>query len=373
MNDPVVLFETLQTASGHVFGRATLNDPDSLNAVSVAMISLLEPQLAKWAADPRVAGVFLDARGERAFSAGGDVVGLYNAMKDADPGNVPAYAADFFEREYRLDHQIHRYPKPVLAWAHGIVMGGGLGLMIGASHRVGTERTRMAMPEISIGLFPDVGGSWLLPRLPGRSGLFLALTGSALGAADARFAGMLDFVLPHASQSAVLQAIAATSWQGNHDDDAAALTHLLQRLHQDMELPPSMLRMHWDRIDAAIGHDRLQDVAPRLSTLAEDPDPWLARAGATFKRGSPTSIALAWEMQRRARHLSLADAFRLEWQAAVGCCMHHDFPEGARALLIDKDKNPRWRPATLDAVTPELVAAHLRPRFDGAHPLADLA
>lgn len=372
MPEPAVLFDTLNTASGHLFGRATLNEPASLNAVSLAMIALLEPQLAKWAADPRIAGVILDAAGDRAFSAGGDVIGLYRSIKAAEPGDVPAYAADFFEREYRLDYQIHRYPKPVLAWAHGIVMGGGMGLMTGASHRVGTPETRMAMPEISIGLFPDVGGSWLLPRLPGRTGIFLALTGHLLNVTDARFTDLVNFVLPHTQHGAMLDAIAATRWEGERSADAATLTHLLERLDQASELPQSMLRLHWDLIQSTIGHDRLQDLAPRLTALADSSDPWLARAGANFKGGSPTSIALAWELQQRARFMSLADVFRLEWQAAVGCCVHHDFAEGARAILVDKDRNPRWQPAALDAVTPELMAAHLRPRFEGTHPLADL-
>ena len=373
MSEPAVLFDTIPTASGHLFGRATLNAPGSLNSVSMAMIALLEPQLAKWATDPRVAGVVLDAVGDKAFSAGGDVVGLYRALQQAAPGEVPAYAAQFFEREYRLDYQIHRYPKPVLAWAHGIVMGGGMGLVTGASHRVGTSKTRMAMPEISIGLFPDVGGSWVLPRLPGRTGLFLALTGQLVNAADAYFTGLVNFVLPHTQHDAVLDALAGSVWQGERDADAAALTHLLERLGQQVELPQSMLRTHWDRIHSAIGYDRLQDMAPRLAALADDPDPWLARAGANFRGGSPTAIALAWELQRRTRFISLADVFRLEWQAAVGCCAHHDFAEGARAILIDKDRNPRWQPATLAEVTPELLAAHLRPRFTGSHPLADLA
>ena len=372
MSEPPVLFETLRTASGHAFGRATLNAPTSLNSVSMAMIELLEPQLAKWAADPGVAGVILDAVGDKAFSAGGDVVGLYHAIKAAEPGAVPPYAARFFEREYRLDYQIHRYPKPILAWAHGIVMGGGMGLVTGASHRVGTSKTRMAMPEISIGLFPDVGGSWVLPRLPGRTGVFLALTGQLMNAADAYFTGLVNFVLPHTQHDAVLNAVASSHWQGERDADAATLTHLLERLGQDLELPRSMLRTHWDRIHSAIGYDRLQDMAPRLAALADDPDPWLARAGANFRGGSPMSIALAWELQRRTHFMSLADVFRLEWQAAVGCCVHHDFAEGARAILIDKDRAPHWRPATLAEVTPALVEAHLRPRFNGSHPLADL-
>ena len=366
-----VLFDTVPTASGHRFGRATLNAPDSLNALSRAMIDALYPQLASWAVDPRIAGVVLDAVGGKAFCAGGDVQALYAAMRAAAPGDVPADAAAFFEREYRLDHRIHAYPKPVLCWGHGIVMGGGLGLLAGASHRVATPRTRLAMPEIGIGLYPDVGGSWFLPRMPGRIGLFLALTGAPLNAADARFAGLADFALPEDALPRVLDGIGRERWQGEQAADAARLSHLLQR-HAATDLAPSPLRAHLDRIDAAIGHDRLDDIAARLQALTTDADAWLAAAGTAFTKGSPTSIALAFEMQRRARRASLADVFRLEYQAAVGCCVHHDFAEGVRALLIDKDKRPRWQPATLAQVEPGLIEAHLAPRFDGPHPLADL-
>lgn len=375
MSDQPVRFETLTTASGHLFGRATLNMPASLNALSLAMVDLLDPQLAAWADDPKIVGVLLDAVGDKAFCAGGDVVGLARAIRDlhaTQPGAVPPEAAAFFEREYRLDHRIHTYPKPIVCWGHGIVMGGGIGLMAGASHRVATPKTRLAMPEIGIGLYPDVGGSWLLPRLPGKSGAFLALTGASLNAADALFAGLADFALPHEQHGALMQAIGSAAWQGERDADGAQISHLLERLGRGVALPDSPLRTHLDRINAVIGHDRLEDVAPRLAALAQDADPWLAQAGATFSKGSPTSAALGLEMQRRCKHLSLADAFRLELQASMGCCASTDFAEGVRALLIDKDKTPRWQPATLAEVTPAWIADHLRPRFDGAHPLSDL-
>ena len=371
MNDPV-LFSTITTASGHVFGRATLNAPASLNALSLATIDALAQRLDAWAADPQVAGIVLDAAGDKAFCAGGDVVALQRSIRETPPGVVPRHAAAFFEREYRLDHRIHTYPKPFLCWGHGIVMGGGIGLMAGASHRVATARTRLAMPEITIGLYPDVGGSWFLARVPGRGGLFLALTGAPLGASDARFAGLADFELRHENHDAVLEAIAAERWRGRRADDDARLSHVLQARTHHAETAPSPLRAQLARIDAAIGHDGLDDVGVRLRALAHDADPWLAAAAHAFAKGAPSSARLAFEMQRRARHLSLADVFRLEWQASVGCCLHGDFAEGVRALLIDKDKSPRWQPATLAEADDALVETLLAPRFDGAHPLADL-
>lgn len=202
--------------------------------------------------------------------------------------------------------------------------------------------------------------------------LFLALTGAHLNAADALFAGLADFLCPHEAHADLLSGIAAAFWRGEQAGDAAQLSHLLERLGTASEPPTSVLRTHFDRINATIGHDGLDGLAPRLAALAQDADPWLAQAGVTFAKGSPTSAVLGLEMQRRARHLSLADAFRLELQASVGCCAHSDFAEGVRALLVDKDKAPRWTPATLAEVTPAWIEDHLRPRFEGPHPLADL-
>lgn len=376
MTNAAVLFRTLVTASGHRFGRATLDAPASLNALTLAMVDALDAQLRAWSRDPQVAGVVLDGAGNpdaRAFCAGGDVVGLYEAMRSAGAGKVPPAAAAFFEREYRLDHLIHRYPKPLLCWGHGIAMGGGIGLLAGASHRVVTERSRLAMPEITLGLYPDVGGSWLLPRLPGRTGLFLALTGAPLNAADALWAGLADHAARAEDHGALLEAIAAARWSGERDVDAERLDDVLRALPAPA-LPASPLAAHRARIDALIGaHDGLATLAPKLRALAGDADPWLAQAGAAFQRGSPSSAALAIALQRRLRHASLAEAFRLEYQASIGCCVHPDFAEGVRALLVDKDRSPRWQPAAIEDDGQAIVAAHLRPRFDGAHPLADLS
>ena len=371
-SDPV-RFDTIATASGHRFGRATLDAPASLNALSLAMVDLLAPRLDAWAADPAIVGVVLDAAGDKAFCAGGDVIALHRSIRATEPGQVPVGAARFFEREYRLDHRIHTYPKPLLCWGHGIVMGGGIGLLAGASHRVVTPRTRLAMPEIAIGLYPDVGASGFLGRAPGRTGLFLALTGAPLNASDACFAGLGDAVLDHGDHDGVLAAIAAARWTGSADADSASLGQLLDAFAGGVDRPASPLAAHRDRIDALIGHDGLDDTARRLRALETDADPWLAAAGAAFAKGSPTSARLALEMQRRARHLSLADVFRLEYRASVGCCLHPDFAEGVRALLVDKDRRPRWSPATLAEASDAWIAGHLDSPSHGPQALADLA
>lgn len=365
-----VLLREIATASGHRFGHATLSSPSSLNALSLAMIDTLAPQLDAWLADPGVAGIVLDGEGDRAFCAGGDVLALYRSMRETEPGDTPRDAAAFFEREYRLDHRIHTAAKPIICWGHGIVMGGGLGLMAGASHRVATPATRIAMPEITIGLYPDVGGSWFLPRMPGRAGLFLALTGAPLNAADAGFAGLADAIVPHEAKAAFLQSVSEATWQGERDADDAQVARLLNS--HATGLLDSPLRRHADRIESLMAGDDLHAVATRLRALAGHEDAWLSTAGKTFSKGSPTSAALSWALWHRARDRSLADVFRLEYQVSLGCCAHADFAEGMRALLIDKDKNPRWQPASLDDVTAAHIDAHFLPRHAGPHPLADL-
>ncbi len=365
-----VLLREISTASGHRFGHATLAAPASLNALTLVMIDTLAPRLDAWLGDPGVAGIVLDGDGGKAFCAGGDVLALYRSLRETEPGETPREAAAFFEREYRLDHRIHSANKPIVCWGHGIVMGGGLGLMAGASHRVATPATRIAMPEITIGLYPDVGGSWFLPRMPGRSGLFLALTGAPLNAADAGFAGLADAIVPNEAKLAFLHDIASAAWRGDRDADDAQVTRLLNA--HATGLLDSPLRRHADRIDAVMAGDDLGSIADRLRALAGDDDPWLATAGKTFSSGSPTSAALSWSLWQRAQDLPLADVFRLEYQVSLGCCVHNDFAEGVRALLIDKDKKPRWKPATLGDVSAAHLDAHFTHRHAGPHPLADL-
>ena len=365
---PSVRFEEIPTACGRRCGRATLDAPTSLNALSLDMIDRLAPELTQWAQDPAIALVVLDASGDRAFCAGGDLQRLYASMRSTPPGEVPRDAASFFEREYRLDYQIHTYPKPVLCWGHGIVMGGGIGLLAGASHRVATRSTRLAMPEISIGLYPDVGGSWFLRRAPGKVGLFLALTGASFNGFDARFVGLADFVLPHEQHGAVLAAIAAGRWSDDTEVNSARLSHVLGQHALRDGGAESKMRQHYDLIDETIGNDSLADIASRLQRLADHEDPWLAKAADTFMRGSPTSAALSFALWRRVLHLSMADVLRLEYHVSVACARFGDFAEGIRALMIDKDKQPRWQPATLAEITP----AHIQSFIQPPHPLADL-
>lgn len=350
-----VLFSVESAANGRQIAVATLNAEKSLNALSLPMIRALAPRLREWRDDPAIACVLLQGAGDRAFCAGGDVVDIHDSIRTGDL----AHCDDFFTEEYALDYLIHSYPKPLVVWGHGIVMGGGVGLMAGASHRIVTEKSRIAMPEVTIGLYPDVGGSWFLNRLPGRLGIYLGLTGASFNAADALYVGLADFALPSAFRAGFLDALKQVEWQAHGETDRQLLSHHLRDASRQaaLELPPSPIRGHYDTIVALTDHDRVEDIVRAITDYAGD-DEWLRGGAKKLAAGSPTSMHLIVEAQRRARHLSLKEVFEMELALSRQCCRHHDFPEGVRALLVDKDNNPRWVPATLAEVDPERIAAH---------------
>lgn len=375
MSDAPVLFEERNAANGKRIGVATLNAPKTLNGLSLDMARLLDERLRAWAGDDGIAMVVLQGAGEKAFCAGGDLHSLYRSMRDyeaAHGSNVRdnTYASDFFSVEYRLDYLIHTFPKPILCWGHGIVMGGGIGLMAGASHRVVTERSRLAFPEITIGLYPDVGGSFLLHRVPDHAGVFLALTGAPLNSGDAIRAGLADVQLFSESREALDAALLQAAWTDDARGNAAMLNALLQQFAVEPASGP--LQQHAIAIAAACAHDDLDTVVAAIQAMPGD-DPWLVTARQTLAAGSPGSARLSFALQQRAARLSLADTFRLEYVVSLHCAAHGDFAEGIRALLIDKDRAPRWRPATLaEATQAWAVPFFIEPWNAGEHPLRDL-
>lgn len=372
--DPV-LFHEIPARGGRRIGVATLNSPQTLNGLSLPMCRLLDARLQAWAADDGLVAVVLNGAGGKAFCAGGDLHALYRAMLEspADDAWANVTARAFFETEYRLDHRIHRYSKPVLCWASGIVMGGGVGLMLGASHRIVTGATRFAMPEVAIGLYPDVAGTWMLSRLPRGIGTFLAFTGAQLGAGDCLHYGLADRVCDAGGLDALLAALAATDWSADPAGHAAQVDAVLDAC-QTPEPEPGPLQRHADGIRRACDRADFLEIAAAVAAWKDDSDPWLARAAATFLAGSPGSARLSHTLLARARHQSLAETFRMEFTASLHCCAEPDFREGIRALLIDKDKTPRWNPATREQATAQWVQRYLAPLgpVGRPHPLADL-
>ena len=369
----IVLFEQVDCANGKQIAVATLNRPETLNGLSLEMARLLEEKLQRWVIDPQVALVVLRGAGEKAFCAGGDLHGLYREMKahEGQPARNNEYACQFFAEEYALDYLIHTYPKPILVWGDGIVMGGGMGLMAGASHRVVTERSRLAMPEISVGLFPDVGGSWLLAKAPGRTGVFLGLTGAQLGASDAILAGMADHALPSEGFDQLMANLRDGQWQSRYED-FQQLSDVLTAMAIE-SLPTGPMRTHFDLIQRVCGGYELESIAQAIRTLEAHEDPWLAKAAKTFIAGCPATARLSWILWRCARQLSLADIFRMEWGVAIQCAASGTFQEGIRALLIDKDRNPQWQPATIEQTAGDWCNPYFSVSIDDPdHPLRHL-
>lgn len=369
--DSPVLFEERATQDGGLIGIATLNVPRALNSLGSDMVDLLLRRLQQWQKSDDVRCVWLQAAGEKAFCAGGDVRKLHDSVRELGRDVRNPVAENFFSAEYRLDYLIHTFGKPLIVWGHGIVMGGGMGLLVGASHRVVTEASRLAMPEISIGLFPDVGGSWMLSRAPGRTGLFLGLTGAAMNAADALFAGYADRFILHVHRDAVLCALEQVDWQ------LAPAQTLVNDVLRDfdevsrLQRPLSKLREHLDLINDACDADDVAQAVEQICCIESD-DPWVQKSVATLAAGCPVTAHLVWEQLHRGRHLSLAEVFRMELVVAVQCCRHPDFIEGVRAVLVDKDGKPSWQHGDVASVPAAWVEAHFRAPWPGAGPLADL-
>ncbi|WP_417701428.1 enoyl-CoA hydratase/isomerase family protein [Pseudomonas sp.] len=363
-------FEERPSLHGYRIGIASLDAEKSLNALSLPMIEALDERLKAWAEDSTIACVMLRGNGPKAFCAGGDVVQLVNQCRE-QPGEIPALARRFFADEYRLDHRIHTYPKPLICWAHGHVLGGGMGLMQGAGIRIVTPSSRLGMPEINIGLYPDVGGSWFLARLPGRLGLFLGLTAASINARDALDLNLADRCLRDDQQEALLEGLVQLNWREQADLQLHSLLRALENEARG-ELPAAQWLPRRERIDELLDVADLPAAVHALSALQADDDAQLARAARTLTHGCPLTAHLVWQQIRRARHLSLAEVFRMEYAMSLNCCRHPEFPEGVRARLIDKDQTPHWHWPDVAAIPAAVVEAHFAPAWEGEHPLADL-
>lgn len=343
MSDQPIVFEEWKTGDDALIAVARLNTPKALNSLSLEMIRLLTPQLKRWAEDPRICAVWLEAEGDKAFCAGGDIVALYRSMTEP---NGTGEGEAFFTEEYELDYLIHTFAKPIVCWGHGIVMGGGMGIMEGASHRVVTEKSKLAMPEITIGLYPDVAAGWFLNRTPGRTGLFLGLTGARMNGADAVFTGLADRFIKHDLKAEVVSELKRQRWQG--ENPHAVVGGVLRQFEQQSAdaQPESPIRTHFDEINRVTDADTLEAVVSQLSELSGG-DSWVAKATKSLASASPTSLALVWRHLHGCKHKSLKEVLDTELVMSQKCLDKGEFAEGIRALLIDKDQQPRWRYASL--------------------------
>ncbi len=376
MSSAEVLFETQSNNQGLQTGIATLNSESTLNSLTKGMIHLLSPKLDEWARDPNVACVILRGAGEKAFCAGGDIVALYQAMNAVETGKAVEDANEFFRLEYDLDYKIHTFPKPIVSLGHGIVMGGGLGIHSGASHRVVSERSMIAMPEITIGLYPDVGASWFLNRMPGRVGKFLGLTGTRLKTADALYVGLADSYIKRDLHQDFLQELANLSWSQENKINKSlvsktARSYQIKSLELDGQsyydlLNTSELRNHFDFIQEITDVDNISEFHERIENLQVE-DKWIQFAKKTFLAGSPTSAGVIFEQLAHTKHFSLKECFDFEYKLSCKFASHPDFREGIRALLIDKDMSPKWTPAKVQDLQKKDIQKFLTGPLSNGH------
>lgn len=355
-------------------GVITLQRPKALNALSLDMVRDLMHTLLAWECDEAVQAVMLrgSARtmpdgtlGASHFCAGGDIRFMHEAAMSGDLA-----VDDFFTEEYALDHFIHVYPKPVIAWLEGIVMGGGMGLAQGADLRMATPHIKMAMPETRIGLFPDVAGGYFLSRLPGAAGEYLGIVGQTFNATDARHWGLVDAVVEPGWDLALMASVRQQPLTGWGDAIERA-----RSLQPEVSGPAATLSAHQADIDRHFGQDTLDAI---VSTLAADSSDWAQSALKHLSGNSPLMMKVTLRQIRESRALSLADVFRLERNLVRQCFAWRkgaasETVEGVRALAVDKDHQPRWQPAHWSDVTDEMVQAFFEPPWPAhAHPLRDL-
>lgn len=349
-------------------GIITLDRPKALNSLSLEMVRTLTQALLDWRDDAGIRAVLIRSSSEKAFCAGGDIR-FFHEVGHATPQGGSALLEDFFSEEYALNHLIHCYPKPYIALMDGVVMGGGMGVAQGGAAcrmRIVTERTRMAMPEVNIGLFPDVGGGYFLSRTAGQLGTYLGVTGEVIKAADALYCDLADVFIPAAQLPALTDLLAAT----DATDIRAAIRNFAAAFRADIDPDHSLLARQRALIDRHFAHDK---VAAISASLAEDSHPFAQKTLAVMHQRSPLMMCVTLEQIRRSATMDVAACLRQERTMVRHCFEHGEVLEGVRAVVVDKDHAPRWQPATLDAVTPAMIAQFFVPAWPAhAHPLRDL-
>ncbi len=347
-----IIFEEISGNGGSV-GLITLNRPKSLNALTHAMCLALDSKLAYWQDSKHIKAVIIRGAGEKAFCAGGDIRHIYQKGKE----HGIEEARQFFHDEYRMNHRIHNFTKPYIALLDGITMGGGVGVSIHGSHRVATERFLFAMPETAIGFFPDVGGSYFLSRLAGELGIYLGLTGTRLNASDAMFAGLINEFTSSVHVHEIIDAIAGTNFS---EEAKERVTHILHEFSVKTEL--SELATHSHQIDEFFSADTVEAIITRLE---QDNKPWSQKALSQLKTKSPTSMKITLRQIREGVALNFDSCMQMEYRLCQRILAAHDFYEGVRAVLLDKDNTPIWQPATLAEVDEATIDSYFQPLEEG--------
>lgn len=350
-------------------GQITLNSERTLNALSQGMADELLALLTSWESDPNISCIFLDGAGSKAFCAGGDIKNLYHSLKEEHSSEVNSTCLKFFITEYTLDYKIHTYRKPIVTWNSGITMGGGMGLMNGASHRIVTETSLLSMPEVSIGLYPDVGATYFFNQLPAGVGKFLGVTGARFNAGDAITLGLADYFLESNLKEELLSKLKKISWAEESSENKNIISQCLQGLSSP-NLPTPLtkdLLSYFEKLSS------LTDLKDFEAIMDEFPqNEWITQSLNTYKKGSPSSAAIILRQLDQGKNLSLKEVFISELNLSAQCSRKPDFTEGVRALLIDKDQSPQWTPTTKNELTPEWLDSFFKPLWtETTHPFKD--
>jgi len=344
-------------------GWITLTRTQKLNALSHEMIQLLYDQLKEWKHEDDIFLLVMTGAGEKAFSAGGDVNHLYQRQYD----NIEKHAYEFFYTEYCMNMLMHMYPKPIVTYMNGIVMGGGVGVAVAGSHRIVNEKVKWAMPEMNIGLYPDVGGSYFLNQAPGYLGRYLALTSKAIKPLDVLYIDAADYYIKSDKWHSLSQRFETFNW------DAERVEIQLESLileHESIVDAKSELELIHEDIDHHFKHDTVEEI---INSLTEEPSlEWSQKIKETLLEKSPTSLKVTLEQLKRGENLSIKECLVMELDMSMTFMRNHDFFEGVRSVLVDKDRNPKWSPNTLDSVTMEDVDNYFTyPWTESKNPLMD--
>lgn len=346
-NIPEIKFEEISGRQGNL-GVITLNRPQVLNALNHAMFIAINNQLTEWENADHIKAVVVRAAEGRAFCAGGDIRYAYERKLAKDPNLV-----DFFRDEYLMNKHIHHYTKPYIALLDGITMGGGAGISIHGSHRVATERLVFAMPETGIGFFPDVGMTWYLSRMPYKIGFYLGLTGVRISSHDCLMLNLVDEIVDKDCFPELIYAIADLAAENDLRDKITAVIRQFS-----MPVGESALFLHRDEIANCFSRDNVEDILDALTTY---PTQWCSDTAALLKTKSPSSLKVTFRALEEAAKMEFDDCIEMEYRLTTRFMQGHDFFEGVRAVLIDKDQSPHWRPAALKDVTVQDVTSYFMP------------
>ncbi|MFE0505243.1 enoyl-CoA hydratase/isomerase family protein [Peribacillus butanolivorans] len=338
-------------------GWLKLNRPQALNALTAEMVESLKTTLDTWRADPKVSLICISGEGTKGLCAGGDMRFFYNQRN----ANVEEHARRFFTTEYRMDLMIHQYPKPILVYMNGIVMGGGVGLSVGASERIVTEKTKWAMPEMNIGFFPDVGASYFLNKMPGHVGRYLALTGATIQPADVIYVGAASRYMESTRWEEFIYEIQNKNW--NLDDARKQICELLDSFcsHLVEESPLYALQL---KIDKHFVYETLEEIVASLGMAADSGDDWASKTKSTIQSKSPTSLKVTLSQLQKGNNQSLTSCFNMELKLSMNFMKNHDFYEGVRSVLVEKDRKPHWRPNSLADVSKGDIERHFNHKIN---------